>query len=41
VVDLSAITAVITDDGADPDEVRALEQAGAKLLLATQASLDD
>lgn len=41
VVDLSAITAVITDDGADPDDVRALEQAGAKLLLAGAASLDD
>jgi DeoR/GlpR family transcriptional regulator of sugar metabolism len=41
VVGLSAITAIIADDAADPDDVRALEQAGAKVLLAPPAPLDD
>jgi DeoR/GlpR family transcriptional regulator of sugar metabolism len=41
VVDLAAITAVITDDTVDPDEVRALEQSGAKVLIATPTPLDD
>jgi DeoR family fructose operon transcriptional repressor len=41
VVELSAVTAVITDDSADPDDIRSLEQAGAKVLIAEPATLDD
>lgn len=34
VAQLAAVTAVITDAASDPDEIRALEQAGVKVLVA-------
>jgi DeoR/GlpR family transcriptional regulator of sugar metabolism len=41
VADLAAITAVITDGAADPDDVRALEQAGLKVLVTGTDATDD
>ena len=41
VAPLSAITAVITDTSADPEEVRGLEHAGVKVLMADDRLRDD
>lgn len=41
VAPLPAITAVITDTSADPEEVRALQNAGVKVLLAEDGLRDD
>ena len=35
---LSAVTAVVTDAGADPDAVRALEQTGVRVIVAPAGS---
>jgi DeoR family transcriptional regulator, fructose operon transcriptional repressor len=40
VAGLSAVTAVITDGAADQDEIRALEQAGVKVLVASPDPTD-
>ena len=41
VAPLPAITAVITDTSADPEEIRALQDAGVKVLLAEDGLRDD